>query len=127
MATHHAEPNEIVDLETWAEDIHSEKTKAIIKTKELELARLFMPAGKEFREHEVAGPIIVHCIKGSVEFTAMGSSQELAPGQLLYLEPGKPHSLMARTDAVVLLTIIFSQRSTESYSRDHCVSEPGGL
>lgn len=108
MATHHAKPNEIVDLQTWAEDIHAERTKAILKTKEMELARLVIPAGKEFREHKVSGPITVHCIKGNVEFSAMGTSQELTSGQLLYLESGQPHSLKARTDAIILLTIIFS-------------------
>jgi quercetin dioxygenase-like cupin family protein len=109
MATHHARPNEIVDLKTWAQDMGSEKNKAVMRTKELEVARLVIPAGKEFREHQVSGPITVHCVEGSISFTALGVTQDLTAGQLLYLEPDEPHSLIGITDAVVLLTIIFKQ------------------
>ena len=63
MATHHAAPSEIVDLETWAQDLPKEHTKAIVKTPEMELARLVFPAGGEFPDHQVSGPIVVHCKK----------------------------------------------------------------
>ena len=32
MATHHASPSEIVDLETWSQDLPGEHAKAIVKT-----------------------------------------------------------------------------------------------
>lgn len=38
MATHHASPSEIVDLETWAQDLPCEHGKTIVKTKEKRLA-----------------------------------------------------------------------------------------
>lgn len=107
MATHHASPAEIVDLDTWANDIPNEQTKAIVKTEEMELARLVIPAGKEIPTHKVSGPIVVHCIDGKLEFTAMGTTQVLISGQLLHLLPDEPHSLKAVEDSVVLLTIIF--------------------
>ncbi|HEY5702729.1 MAG TPA: cupin domain-containing protein [Gammaproteobacteria bacterium] len=107
MATHHASPAEIVDLDTWANDIPNEQTKAIVKTEEMELARLVIPAGKEIPTHKVSGPIVVHCINGKIEFTAMGTTQMLISGQLLHLLPDEPHSLKAVEDSVVLLTIIF--------------------
>jgi quercetin dioxygenase-like cupin family protein len=107
MATHHATPNEIVDLQTWANDLPVEKSKVIVKTREMELARLVLLAGQEFREHQVTGPITVHCIKGEVEFSAMESTQKLTAGQLLYLEQGQPHALKATSDSIILLTIVF--------------------
>ena len=107
MATHHASPSEIVDLESWAQDLPGEHAKAIVKTNEMELARLVFPAGSEFPDHKVSGPVVVHCIKGEIEFTAMGVSRILKPGQLVYLMPDEPHSIRAISDAVVLLTIIF--------------------
>ena len=107
MATHHASPSEIVDLETWAQDLPEEHAKAIVKTPEMELARLVFPAGDEFPTHSVSGPIVVHCIKGEIEFVAMGTTKILKPGQLVYLKPDEPHSIRAIVDAVVLLTIIF--------------------
>ncbi len=110
MATHHANPGEVVDLETWAKDQPEARTKAIVKSDEMELIRMYLPAGKEIPNHKVRnGSIIVHCIRGSVEFTAMGAAQELESGQLLHLEPGEPHSLVAIEEAVILLTIIFKR------------------
>lgn len=107
MATHHASPFEIIDLETWAQDLPHEHAKVIVKTPEMELARLVFQAGSEFPDHSVSGPIVVHCVKGEIEFTAMGETKALKPGQLLYLMPDERHALRAITDAVVLLTIIF--------------------
>ena len=107
MATHHASPSEIVDLETWAQDLPNEHAKTIVKTHEMELARLVFPAGGEFPNHRVSGPVVIHCVKGEIELTAMGATRILIPGQLLYLTPDEPHSLRAITNAVVLLTIIF--------------------
>ena len=107
MATHHASPSEIVDLETWAQDLPNEHAKTIVKTHEMELARLVFPAGGEFPNHRVSGPVVIHCVKGEIEITAMGATRILKHGQLLYLMPDEPHSLRAITNAVVLLTIIF--------------------
>lgn len=106
MATHHASPAEVIDLGTWAQDLPNEKTKAIVKTDEMELARLVIPAGKEIPTHKVTGPIIVHCISGEIELTAMGKTQLLMPNQLLYLMSDEPHLVKAVEDSVVLLTII---------------------
>lgn len=107
MATHHASPAEIVDLETWAQDLPEEHAKAIVKTRDMELARLVFRAGEEFKSHKVSGPVVVHCISGAIEFTAMGSTKILSSGQLLYLLPNELHSLRALSDAIVLLTILF--------------------
>ncbi len=107
MATHQAAPGEIVELKTWAQDLPDEQTKAIVKTEEMELVRLVILAGKEIPIHKVSGPIVVHCINGKIEFTTMGTTQVLIPGQLLHLIPDEPHSVKAVEDAVVLLTIIF--------------------
>ncbi|MDP2247525.1 MAG: cupin domain-containing protein [Nitrosomonadales bacterium] len=107
MATHHALPSEIVDMESWGQEQPQKHSNRIVRTREMELARLVFSAGEEFKTHEVSGPIIVHCIKGDIAFTAMGTTQTLKPGQLLYLMADEPHSIQAITDAVVLLTIVF--------------------
>lgn len=107
MATHHASPFEIVDLETWADDLPRKKTKVIAKTPDMELARLVIGAGEVFPDHRVAGPIVVHCVEGEIEFSADDETKTLKADQLLYLQPGVPHSLRGTKDSVVLLTIIF--------------------
>ncbi|MCG6867807.1 MAG: hypothetical protein LJE91_03495 [Gammaproteobacteria bacterium] len=77
----------------------------------MELIRLVIPVGKEFSNHKVSGPCVIHCIDGEIALTAMGKTQALTLGQLLYLMPGEPRSVSAETDSVVLLTIIFNERS----------------
>ena len=67
MATSHAKPGEVVNLDTWANDLATDKTKAIVKTDEMELIRLVIPEGKEIPNHKVSGPITVHCIKGRID------------------------------------------------------------
>ncbi|MBL1141457.1 MAG: cupin domain-containing protein [Proteobacteria bacterium] len=107
MATHHAQPGEIVDLATWANDLQKNMTKVVMKSEDMEIARLVIPSGKLIPDHKVSGPIIVHCIQGKIKFTAMGKMQELNNGELLYLEPSELHSLEGIDDAVILLTILF--------------------
>jgi quercetin dioxygenase-like cupin family protein len=109
MATHHALPNEIIDLETWARDLDEDRSKAIARTDDMELARLFLRAGQEFATHKVSGPIVVQCIRGEIEFTARSVTQALKPGQLLHLTANEPHSVKAVSDSVVLLIIIFKR------------------
>lgn len=107
MATHHASPGEIVDIASWADDLPEDKTKTIVKADAMELARLVIPAGKEIPEHQVTGCLIIQCIQGKIQFLAMGKTQELRPGQLLYVMPEEPYSIKGLEDAVILLTIIF--------------------
>jgi len=107
MATHHANPGEIVDLQTWAADLPKEHTKAIVKTDEMELIRIVLPAGKGIPNHNAPGPITIQCVSGKIAITAMDSTQELNYNQLIHLKPGEPHSLKAVEDSIVLLTIIF--------------------
>lgn len=107
MATHHAAPAEVVDLATWARDLPFEKSKAIVKTGAMELARLVLPAGQGLPDHRVDGPIVIHCVSGRVAVTTTRGERELGAGQLLHLPPGDPHAVFGIEDAVVVLTIVF--------------------
>lgn len=62
-------------------------------------------AEQEVREHSTSSQIAVQVLTGKLLFAAAGEKRLLEPGQLLLLEANKPHSLQARTDAVLLLTI----------------------
>jgi quercetin dioxygenase-like cupin family protein len=107
MALHHAAPGEVVDLDGWGEDLPSGGTKAIVKTDEMELIRMALPAGKELDTHSVAGPLVIHCLSGSIEIDAMGKTEVLNAGRLVHLAPGEPHAVRAKEDARVLLTVVF--------------------
>lgn len=107
MATHHAVAGEVVDLQAWAFDVPAQHSKTITKTDHMELARIALKAGEEWRSHQVEGPIVVHCLTGRVRCSALGRDFDLESGQLVHLAGGEPHGLTALEDSVLLLTIVF--------------------
>lgn len=105
MALPHAKSAQVVDVKPLGARIGVDKSFMVFKSKDLEMIRLVLPAGKSVPEHSVVGEITVHCIEGSIDFHAGGQKHVLHGGQLLYLEGGALHSVTAREDASVLVTI----------------------
>ena len=109
MATHHAEPGEVVDLATWADDLPQEHSKAIAKTDNLELARLVIGAGVNMHSSgycSVEGPVVLHCLEGEIEVATPSLRAVVKAGQLVYLLGRTEHTVSGIRDAVVLLTIV---------------------
>ena len=106
MAIPHANPGEVIDVGPLGAALMTTQTKTLIKTDNLEVVRLVMATGKEIAEHKAPGEITVHCLEGKIAFTALGKTQELTPGQMLYLPPGEPHSVQCIENASFLLTIV---------------------
>jgi quercetin dioxygenase-like cupin family protein len=63
-------------------------------------------AGQQLKEHETSSQILVQVLRGRVSFTAAGRTVALRSGMLVQLEARARHSLVAQTDAVVLLTMV---------------------
>ena len=82
----------------------------LVRTEEFEIKSLFVPAGKEIAEHKAQGTLIVECREGRVAFTALGKTQELQAGELLFLPAGEPHSLKGIEDASLLLTLLAAKK-----------------
>ena len=108
MAIHHASPGEVVDVRPLGAALANAKTRTLFKTENVEIVRIVMPAGKEISEHEAPGEIIVQCLEGRIAFTALDKTEELEPGQLLYLAAEEPHSVKCVEDASFLLTILLN-------------------
>ncbi|MGN6543896.1 MAG: cupin domain-containing protein [Aureliella sp.] len=112
MAIAHCKPGEVVDL-SLGENLASSKTTTLVKTEDLEVIRLVLPAGKEIPTHKAPGEITVQCIDGRVAFTADGKTAELAAGQMLYLTAGEPHAVKALEASSVLVTILLKGKKGE--------------
>ena len=110
MALHHAAPGEIVDIRPLGDKLHQTVTSTLLKSDHLQVFRLILPEGKEFREHQVPGEITVQCLEGVVEFSTTGRTQKLRTGELLYLDGGDPHALKGVEDASVLVTIFLKPK-----------------
>lgn len=106
MALAHAAPGEVVDLRTWGSELPPGKSKAIVKTDELELLRLALAAGKELPSHETARSIVIQCLEGAVELRIDGHTKTIRAGQLLHLGPQTFRSLKAVEDSSLLMTFL---------------------
>src|ERR1019366_5355797 len=92
MSIQHTKPGEMIQLPLGAA-LRNSKTMTVVKTADLELIRLVLPAGKEIPIHKAPGEITVQCLEGRVAFTAGGKTQELTAGRLLYLTAGEPYAV----------------------------------
>lgn len=106
MAVPRAKPMDVVDVRPLGSNFEAERTTTLVKTNQLELIRLVLPAGKEIAEHEVQGEITVQCLEGQVEFTSNNVTRTLSAGQLVYLAVASKHSLRASENSSLLLTIL---------------------
>ena len=105
MAMSHANSGEALDIRPLGAGLSASQTVALFKSKNLEVMRLVLPAGKGMPMHSVQGDITLQCMEGSIALAVDGQNKELRAGQLMYLSGGVPHSLTAVADASVLVTI----------------------
>jgi quercetin dioxygenase-like cupin family protein len=106
MAIPHAKPGEIVDARPLGAALASSQTTTLVRAEHVEVIRLVVPGGKEIPEHKAKGEIVVQCLEGRVAFTALGKTQNLETGKLLYLPTGTPHSVKGIENASLLLTVL---------------------
>jgi quercetin dioxygenase-like cupin family protein len=108
MAIPHAAPAMPVDLQPEEESFSQAKTTALVKTTEFEAIRSVIPKGYEVcNNHQVEGPITVHCLSGQIAFTADGDTHRLRAGHWLFLPGGVPHTIRGVEDSLMLLTVMF--------------------
>ena len=62
--------------------------------------------GQKLSEHTAARPAVIHILAGEVELTLGADRFQAGPGSWAHLEPNVPHSLLANTPTVMLLTLI---------------------
>jgi quercetin dioxygenase-like cupin family protein len=106
MAIPHAQAGEIIDIRPLADKLWDTKTHTVLKTAQLEVLRLVLPAGKIIAEHKAPSDITVQCLEGSVKFTAPSGTQTLQAGQMLFLKAAEPHALEAVSDSSLLVTLL---------------------
>lgn len=106
MAIPHAQPGELIDVRPLGAALASVRTTTLFKTARMEVVRLVMATGKEIPEHRAPGEIMVQCLEGRIAFTALGRTQEVGAGQLLYLPASEPHAVKCLENASFLLTIL---------------------
>lgn len=71
-----------------------------------------LKAGQQLKEHQTSSQILVHVLRGKITFTAGHNPPvEGHPSMLLQVEARVPHSVVARTNAVITVTMVPSPAS----------------
>ncbi|HWG45860.1 MAG TPA: cupin domain-containing protein [Gemmataceae bacterium] len=135
MAIAHAAPAEVIDIHPWGTKLTPSRTTVLIKTKNLEVIRMVIPAGERHSKHHVPGEITVQCLEGRIIFGVDDVPHELKAGQMLYLAGGQPHDVEGVEDSSVLLTILLGKHDSsdacnDEYAQQHehqcesCATDP---
>jgi len=106
MAIAHAAQGQKLDIPRLGPVPAEARTQTLFKTAELEVMRLVVLKGKHMPTHSVARSITLQCLEGCVAFTTMDRTEQLRPGQILFLEGGQKHALEGIEDSALLLTIL---------------------
>jgi len=101
-----AQSGELIDIRPLGDALAQTKHTSLLETDSFKIKRMVLPAGKELPEHKAPAEIIVQCLEGRFEFTALGKANELLPGHMIYLTTGQLHSVRAIEDSSFLLTMI---------------------
>ncbi len=62
--------------------------------------------GQELSQHTAAAPAILEILQGDARVTLDSEEKELSAGSWVYMEANLPHAVYARTDVVMLLTML---------------------
>ena len=106
MALHHAASGELIDVRPLGRELVSSTSRALFKSKHLEVLRMVLLAGQAVPPHEVAGELTAQCIEGAVEFTAAGTTHTMRQGDLICLTGCEDYAIRALEDSSCLVSIV---------------------
>ena len=106
MALPHAQLLDTINVSPLGQALSQAVSTSLIKTDRLQLLHMVLRAHQDQPEHHVSEECTVHCLEGDVEVVTPAGSRRLRGGQLVVLPAGQKHSLRARTDCAVLVTLL---------------------
>jgi quercetin dioxygenase-like cupin family protein len=109
MALPHAQPLDVINVAPLGPGLHESVSTSLIKTERMQLQHLVLPAHKDQPEHHVDDECTIHCLEGEVELVWPGGVRHLSPGNVVLLPAKVRHSLRARTDCAVLVTLLLDR------------------
>lgn len=80
-------------------------TKVLLETSFSKEIRILMNEGQVMKEHKAPFPIIVHILKGEIDFGVENQIHSLKEGMSTSLEGNVPHDLVANKTSIIRLTL----------------------
>jgi quercetin dioxygenase-like cupin family protein len=106
MALPHAQLLDVINVAPLGEALGQAVSTSLIKTRRLQLLHMVLRAHQDQPEHHVSDECTVHCLEGDVEVVTPAGTRRLGAGNVVVLPAGQKHSLRARTDCAVLVTLL---------------------
>lgn len=106
MALPHAQLLDVINVGPLGPKLIESFSTSLIKTESIQLLHLVLPERQDQPDHHVEHECVIHCLEGQVEVVMAGGTRSLSPGNLVVLPPRQRHSLRARTDCAVLVTLL---------------------
>jgi len=77
----------------------------LIETETSKEIRIIFKKGQLMKEHKTPFPIVVEVFKGAIDFGVNGAKHHLKAGNLIALEGGVSHDLIATEESTVRLSL----------------------
>lgn len=109
----HVRSGDPINLQTLREELNVDSSYALVKTDDMEVIRMALPKGKSVDEHVLDSEISVQCLKGEILFQINRKANALTHDDWLYLKKGQPFSYSVKSDAIILVTIVFGDQKSQ--------------
>ncbi|MDE2607777.1 MAG: cupin domain-containing protein [Burkholderiales bacterium] len=106
MALPHARPLDVIDVAPQGERLHGQPSTSLIKTDRLQLLHLVLAAHQDLPRHHVDDECTIHCLEGEVDVKMGAGVRQLRPGQVIVVPAKEPHSVKARSESALLVTLL---------------------
>lgn len=105
---------EVIESLTKSVEIPKDGTlsRTIHRDDHVKIVLFGFAGGQELSQHTASVPAIIEIVLGEVRVTLDGEEKELSGGSWIFMEANLPHAVYARTDAVMLLTMLTMAKPT---------------
>jgi len=88
-------------------------SRTIYRDDNVKIVLFGFSGGQELSQHTAAVPAIIEILQGDARVTLDEEEKELSAGSWVYMEAKLPHAIYARTDVVMLLTMLSGAQLTK--------------
>ncbi len=81
------------------------KISLLLETRTSKEIRIVFEKDQYMKEHQTPHPITVEMVEGNLDFGIEGTVHNLVKGDILSLEGGVPHDLLAKSRCIVRLSL----------------------
>jgi quercetin dioxygenase-like cupin family protein len=84
---------------------HGHIAKTVVHNRGLRVVMMILERGSKLPRHHAKGSLAIHVLEGRVIVSLLDSTFDLGPDQMLAIEPGIAHALVAIEPSALLLTV----------------------